>query len=51
MISLYKIHVYTVNKTFMEKTFYMLVNVAFDVSVCGLLSSMFYMQNKVNFFK
>lgn len=34
-----------------KKTFYMLVNIVFDVSVCGLLSSIFCMQNKVNFFK
>lgn len=33
------ISVYSVNKTCMEKTFYVLMNIAFDVRVCELLSS------------
>lgn len=31
------------------KTFYVLMNIAFDVRVHGLLNSMFCMQNRVNF--
>lgn len=33
------ISVYSVNKTCMEETFYVLMNIAFDVRVCELLSS------------
>lgn len=42
-----KWYVYSVNKTCIEKTFYVLVNTAFAVGLCGLLNSVFCKPNRV----